>query len=53
MDLNYVYHRHAVSLHNARLAACPSSRRAHHEMAEGYARILAEARVNGTRRLQP
>ena len=37
MDLNYLYHRHQVSLFMAENAACASSRAAHSGLAAGYA----------------
>lgn len=37
MDLNYLYHRHGVSLLRAGHAACEPSRRAHLSMARQYA----------------
>ena len=43
MDLNYLYHRHGVSLLMADHAACAVSRRAHRTMAGAYAGRIAEA----------
>jgi len=37
MDLNYLYHRHQVSLFNAENATCNESRRAHLSLATSYA----------------
>ena len=37
MDLNYLYHRHQVSLFMSENAACAPSRAAHLGIAEGYA----------------
>ena len=37
MDLNYLYHRHQVSLFMAENAACAPSRAAHSGLAAGYA----------------
>ena len=37
MDLNYLYHRHQVSLFMSENAACAPSRAAHLGLAEGYA----------------
>lgn len=37
MDLNYLYHRHQVSLFMSENAACEPSRAAHSGLAEGYA----------------
>jgi hypothetical protein len=44
MDLNYIYYRHQVSLFMADNAACERSRRAHREMADGYAALIATAK---------
>lgn len=44
MDLNYLYHRHQVSLFNADNAASAPARQAHHEMAKGYALRIAAAK---------
>lgn len=44
MDLNYLYHRHQLSLMRADAAACASSRAAHHELARGYARRIQAER---------
>lgn len=53
MDLNYIYERHAVSLRNEEQATSAPSRRAHHELAAGYARLIARAKVHGTRSNRP
>lgn len=53
MDLNYIYERHAVSLRNAEQASCAPSRLAHHELAAGYARLIARAKLHGTRTCRP
>jgi hypothetical protein len=37
MDLNYLLHRHQLSLMLADAAACPSSRHSHRGLARGYA----------------
>jgi hypothetical protein len=37
MDLNYLLHRHQVSLMRAKAALCVPSRRAHEELANLYA----------------
>ncbi|HET9811974.1 MAG TPA: hypothetical protein VFP53_09840 [Sphingomicrobium sp.] len=48
MDLNYLYHRHQVSLLLSENAACEQSRDAHVGLAEAYASRIAEAkRSNG------
>ena len=44
MDLNYLYHRHQVSLFMAENADCGESRRAHRALADGYAARIACAR---------
>ena len=45
MDLNYLYHRHQVSLFMADRARCERSRRAHRGLADGYASRISEARL--------
>lgn len=42
MDLNYLYHRHGVSLVMAEHAACESSRDAHRNLAAAYADRISE-----------
>ena len=37
MDLNYLYHRHQVSLFNAEHATCEQSRLAHLSLVAAYA----------------
>lgn len=49
MDLNYFYQRHGISLRNAQNAACEPSRQVHLELAARYSRIIASARMDGTR----
>lgn len=44
MDLNYLYHRHQVSLMRAEAAACLDSRGAHLGLARGYARVIQSER---------
>lgn len=44
MDLNYLFHRHGMSLLMANHAACDTSRRAHREMAAAYAVRIADYR---------
>jgi hypothetical protein len=44
MDLNYLYHRHQVSLFMAENAAGEESRRAHRALADGYAARIAGAK---------
>jgi tartrate dehydratase alpha subunit/fumarate hydratase class I-like protein len=46
MDLNYLYQRHQVSLFMAENAACEQARRAHRELAEGYAARIGEAKLS-------
>jgi hypothetical protein len=41
MDLNYLYHRHQISLFMAFNAACGKARSAHRGLAEGYAARIA------------
>jgi hypothetical protein len=48
MDLNYLYQRYSVSLHMADNAACTSSRIVHGKLAEGYAALIAAAKLHGT-----
>ncbi len=44
MDLNYLYHRHQVSLFNADNAACEESRRAYLGLVAAYAARIEEAK---------
>ena len=44
MDLNYLYHRHQVSLFMATNAATEIARRVHRELAGGYASRIAAMR---------
>ena len=44
MDLNYLYYRHQVSLFHAGNAASPEARRTHQGLADGYAKLIADAR---------
>lgn len=44
MDLNYLYHRHQVSLFMAANAASEVVRRAHRELADAYASRIAAMR---------
>lgn len=48
MDLNYLYQRYCVSQQMAEQAACDCSRMVHEKLAEGYADLIADAKVNGT-----
>jgi len=49
MDLNYLYHRHQVSLFMADNAASHEVRRIHRELAHRYAGQIADAkRPRGT-----
>ncbi len=43
MDLNYLYHRHGISLMLAEQASCDRSRDAHRELAAGYATRINDA----------
>jgi hypothetical protein len=45
MDLNYLYHRHQVSMFMADNADCEQSRRVHRELADGYAARIAQAKT--------
>lgn len=40
MDLNYLFHRHQVSLMRAGAASCQSSRSSHRGLARGYAQRI-------------
>lgn len=51
MDINYLLHRHQVSLMRADGAACSASRAAHHSFARHYAQAL-EALVQPLRQVQ-
>jgi hypothetical protein len=44
VDLNYLYHRHQVSLFNAENASCEDSRRAHLSLVAAYAAKIEQAR---------
>jgi hypothetical protein len=48
MDLNYLYHRHQVSLMSARAATSPDVRAVHRAFASLYA-----ARINAERNARP
>lgn len=43
VDLNYLYHRHGISLLLADQAQCAASRSAHLELAAGYAVKISDA----------
>lgn len=45
MDLNYLYHRHQVSLFMADNAASQQARQAHRELADRYAVRIADAKT--------
>lgn len=47
MGLNYLYHRHGVSLLMADNAACERSRGAHRELASAYACEIARLQRRG------
>ena len=53
MDLNYIYQRQQVSQFNADNAACDNSRRAHQNMADAYAALIATARNEAIVELRP
>jgi hypothetical protein len=42
MDLNYLYHRHGISLMMAERAACAQARAAHRGFATAYAGEIAD-----------
>ena len=44
MDLNYLLHRHQISLVRAGNASCNRARRAHDDLAMGYAARITEYR---------
>ena len=44
MDLNYLYHRHQVSLFRSEHAACVRSRAVHGNLADAYAEQIARSR---------
>jgi hypothetical protein len=44
MDLNYLYHRHQVSLFMSDNAACEESRAVHRGLARAYGAQIADAR---------
>jgi hypothetical protein len=44
MDLNYLYHRHQVSLFMADNAASDAARSIHRELADRYASEIADAK---------
>ena len=46
MDLNYLYHRHQVSLFNAENAQCADSRRAHLSLVAAYAQKIEQATLS-------
>ena len=46
MDLNYLYHRHQVSLFNAENAQCADSRRAHLSLVAAYAQKIEQAKLS-------
>ena len=45
MDLNYLYHRHQISLFRAANGATKAARRVHGELADGYASLIATVRT--------
>ena len=48
MDLNYLYQRYAVSLRMSEDAACDCSRIVHRRLADGYAALIAQAKLQGS-----
>lgn len=44
MDLNYLYHRHQVSLFMAHNARSEAARRVHRELASRYAEQITDAK---------
>ena len=44
MDLNYLYHRHQISLFMSEHAACEGARRAHAGLSAGYEALIERAR---------
>ena len=44
MDLNYLYHRHQVSLFRSEHAACHRSRAVHGKLTDAYAEQIASLR---------
>ncbi|WP_186728888.1 hypothetical protein [Sphingomonas panacisoli] len=40
MDLNYLFHRHQVSIMRAEAATCASSRSSHNSLARAYAQRI-------------
>ena len=46
MDINYLFHRHQVSLFMADNAASPRARLVHRELAERYASRIADAKTS-------
>ncbi len=45
VDLNYLYHRHQISLAMSEGAACDCSRISHRKMADAYATLITEAKL--------
>ena len=50
MDLNYFYHRQQVSDFMSDNAACDCSRLVHRKLADAYALLIANARIDTTKR---
>lgn len=44
MDLNYLYHRHQVSLYMAKNAASEDARQIHRELADRYGARIADSK---------
>jgi hypothetical protein len=50
MDLNYVHHRQQVSDFMSNNAACDCSRFVHRKMADAYALLITNAKIEATKR---
>lgn len=50
MDLNYFHHRQQVSDFMSNNAACDCSRLVHRKMADAYALLVANAKIDATER---
>lgn len=46
MDLNYLFHRHQISLMRADEAGCSEARWAHEQLAQSYARLIEQNRAD-------
>lgn len=52
MDLNDIYLRHFLSNRRADNLPFGAARRVHRDLADGYARMIAAAKLSGTRACQ-